>query len=664
MYSSFGGTSVASRAQWETIAGLLQRCRAAGERPFVVASALDGSQEQLWALIRSVRDGRGDQEKRKLWEAHLQLADELGLEGEPLLAPHMQDLERLLLGIELTAESSPATSARVLSTAELMLTRLGTAYLESQGLPVAWLDARTVLHSAEIPDKGTPGHYLAANCSGAPDETLQRQLADCNLVLTQGQLASNSDGQTVRMGRGGSDTSAACFAAKLQALRMEIWTDVPGMFTTDPRKIASARLLHHLDYDEARELASTGADVLHPRCVDPLRDHQIPLYVRCTDTPDLAGTKVADDVPGYGAQVKAISMRQGITLIAIETPRMWHQVGFLSRAFAVFERCGLSIGHVATSESSITVSIDPVEEADQGAVDAAVGALSEFCDVVPIEPCASVSLVGRHLRSVLHELGPALEVLDEQRVLLVTQAASDLNFSFVVEERHANRLVKRLHSQVFGNIGAQDPFGPTYRELLASEQPVVSKPWWEERKDELLALDTPSFAYDPVTLRERCANVRSLPAIDRAFYAMKACSHSGVLHEFYAEGLGFECVSPGELDLVHTLFPDIALDRILFTPNFAPRHEYVDGFERAEFVTLDSVRPLELWPDAFAGRQVIVRIDPGRGHGHHRHVRTAGSQTKFGVGPDRLAALEQLAADVGLRIIGLHSHVGSGILTP
>ncbi len=660
----FGGTSVATRSQWDTIASLVRRCQASGEKPLVVASALDGTQDQLWTLIRSVRDGGGDQEKGKVWDAHVRLAKELGVDGEPLLAPHMQDLERLLLGIGLTAESSPATSARVLSTGELMISRLGAAFLESQGLPITWLDARTVLRSVNGSSNSVQGHFLAATCSGDPDVELQRRLAGCSIVLTQGQLASNEHDQTVRMGCGGADTSAACFAARLQASRMEIWTDVPGMFTTDPRKITSARLLHHLDYEEARELASTGADVLHPRCVDPLREHHIPLYVRCTDTPHLAGTKVADDVPGYGAQVKAISMRRGITLIAIETPRMWHQVGFLAKAFAIFERCGLSIGHVATSESSITVSIDPVQEVDYGAVDAAVHALGAFCRVRPIEPCASVSLVGRHLRSVLHELGPALEVLDEQRVLLVTQAASDLNFSFVVQERHADRLVKRLHNQVFGNIGAQDPFGPTYRELLASEEPVNVRPWWRRKYEELLALDTPSFVYDTATLRERSASVRDLPPIDRAFYAMKACSHPGVLRVFYREGLGFECVSPGELDLIHQLFPDIAPERILFTPNFAPRHEYSDGFDRAGYVTLDSLRPLELWPNVFANREVIVRVDPGRGQGHHRHVRTAGSQTKFGIAPSRLSALKALARDIGLNVSGLHAHVGSGILTP
>ena len=403
----FGSTSVATRAQWDTIATLIRRCQAHGERPVVVASALHSTQSQLWVLIRSVRDGGDDKEKDRIWDVHLRLANELELDGESLLAPYMEDLDRLLLGIGLTAESSPATSARVLSTGELILTRLGAAFLQSQGLPVTWLDARTLLRTTGETNSSVQGGFLSAICSGDPDTKLQRRLADYSIVLTQGQLASNDHDQTVRMGCGGSDMSAACFAARLQASRMEIWTDVPGMFTTDPRKIASARLLHHLDYEEARELAGTGADVLYPRCVDPLREHQIPLYVRCTDAPHLAGTKVADDILGTGAQVKAISMRRGITLVAIETSKMWHQVGFLARVFAVFERRGLSMGHVATSECSVTVSIDLDQEVNDGAVVAAVQELSTFCMVRSIGPCASISLVGRNNRSVLHELGPS-----------------------------------------------------------------------------------------------------------------------------------------------------------------------------------------------------------------------------------------------------------------
>src|SRR5699024_4475779 len=140
--------------------------------------------------------------------------------------------------------------------------------------------------------------------------------------------------------------------------------------------------------------------------------------------------------------------------------------------------------------------------------------------------------------------------------------------------------------------------------------------------------------------------------------------HPEILRLFERAGLGFECVSPGEIRRVRELFPELEPERILFTPNFAPREEYEFGFEQAGFLTLDNLYPMQAWPQVFAGRELIVRIDPGRGRGHHKYVRTAGPQSKFGVDPAELDRLEELAARAGARIIGLHAHVGSGIRAP
>ena len=260
-----------------------------------------------------VQRGAGQEEERWIKSRHLELARHLGLNGEKLLAPYLGELERLALGIGLTAESSPATRARVLAIGELLISRLAAAYLNGQGLATTWLDARTLLRSVEEPRAAPHRAFLAASCAAEPDPDLQFKLSDCQIALTQGFIASNERGQTVLLGWGGSDTSAACFAAKLRARRLEIWTDVPGMFTADPRRIPAARLLRYMDYEEAQELASTGAEVLHPQCLDPVRAHRIPLHLRYTGDPGSPGTLISDAVPGHGAHVKAISMRTGLT---------------------------------------------------------------------------------------------------------------------------------------------------------------------------------------------------------------------------------------------------------------------------------------------------------------------------------------------------------------
>ena len=179
------------------------------------------------------------------------------------------------------------------------------------------------------------------------------------VIITQGFIASNEAGDTVLLGRGGSDTSGSYFAAKLAAVRLEIWTDVPGMFSANPRAIPTARLLRALHYDEAQEIASNGAKVLHPRCVLPVRQYKIPLHVYATQAPGLEGTVISADVADSARQVKAIAIKKGITLVSMDSPGMWHQVGFLADAFQVFKEQGISVDLISTSETNVTVSLDP-----------------------------------------------------------------------------------------------------------------------------------------------------------------------------------------------------------------------------------------------------------------------------------------------------------------
>ncbi|MCY4170577.1 MAG: diaminopimelate decarboxylase [Bacteroidetes bacterium] len=191
--------------------------------------------------------------------------------------------------------------------------------------------------------------------------------------------------------------------------------------------------------------------------------------------------------------------------------------------------------------------------------------------------------------------------------------------------------------------------------------------WWESKCTQLLKVgnqSSPCFVYDIPCLQETIQRIKTLQSADRAFYAMKACYNPEVLKAIYNSGLGFECVSPGELYEIHRLFPEIEADQILFTPNFVPKEEYILGYELASHVTVGNVRVLELWSDVFKQRDVILRIDPGHGRGHHKHVRTAGSASKFGIAPESLPLVQEICDLYDIRITGLHAHVGSGILTP
>ncbi len=664
----FGGTSVSSRARWDTIGDVVRTHQADGRHPFLVCSALQGISDQLEALLDAAAEGAPQEPLATIRERHEALARAMEVDPAAVLGDGFERLERLTGEATDADPLPPRLRAAVLATGELLSTRLGAAYLSGQGLDVRWLDAREFLRAQDAPHVSPRRQYLSAACTSPPDPVLQDHLGQAPdaVYLTQGFIASNALSETVLLGRGGSDTSAAHFAAKLEAERLEIWTDVPGLFTANPREVPSARLLRRLDYDEAQELATMGARVLHPRCLDPVRRHQIPLHVRSTKAPTIDGTVVSADGADVGPQVKAVSAKTGVVAVVMETLGMWQEVGFLADVFQIFKHNGLSVDLVATSEANVTVTLDADANAlDPDALDRLLHDLNQYCDARIIRPCAVVSLVGQRIRSLLGELGPAFEVFDEQQVHLVSQAASDLNFSFVVDEDQAPRLVRDLHAQFFEGETPSAIVGPRWQELAeaAPERPQPDT-WWRPRRDDLLGLadeQSPRYVYHEGTLRDRARRMRALRGTDRTFYAVKANAHPQVLRILHEEGLGFECVSPDEVDRVFEVLPDLDPDRVLFQPNFAALDEYAAALDRGVHVTLDNVQPLAQHPDAFAGASLFVRVDPGQGHGHHRKVRTAGAQSKFGVVPGELERLHAAAERAGATVEGLHVHVGSGI---
>jgi bifunctional diaminopimelate decarboxylase / aspartate kinase len=665
----FGGTSVSSAANWHNIAGVVRARIAASFRPVIVHSALSGITDRLESLLAAAVSGKDLGVLEQIDAKHRDLAQALGVVPSPQFEHFMQELGRMAGVVQRSREISDGTRARVLAMGELLATTLGATFLNAQEIDTAWADAREVLRADARPGATQKAGLLSATCDFTPDATLQsRWRALDQVVITQGFIASNDAGETVLLGRGGSDTSGSYFAAKLLAARLEIWTDVPGMFSANPRAVPTARLLRALHYDEAQEIASNGAKVLHPRCVLPVRQYKIPLHVYATQAPGLEGTIVSGNVADSAAQVKAIAIKKGITLVSMESPGMWHQVGFLADAFQIFKQEGLSVDLVSTSETNVTVSLDPAANTlDSAALDRLASALGNLCRVEILGPCASLSLLGHNIRGILHELGSAFELFQDQKIYLVTQAANDLNFTFVIDESQGDRLVQQLHERLMQGIGSDKVLGPTWQQLFAEQKgaaPAVN--WWEDprkraRLIDIAARESAAFVYDAATLDKAIAAVQGVKSVKRWAYAMKANWHPEILRRIYAAGLTLECVSQGEIEHAFASVPALDPERVLFTPNFAPRAEYEFGFAKGVRVTLDNLYPLKMWPDVFRGREIFLRIDPGFGRGHHQHVRTGGVHSKFGVPLNEADELVALTENAGVRVTGLHAHTGSGI---
>ena len=664
----FGGTSVSNLHNWRNIATIVADRISSGRRVMVVHSAVSGITDKLEKLLTAALEGAPEAALADIEARHRQLCDELDLEVSATLQSCFDELRKSATTIAAHRKLDDRTRAAVMAQGELMATGIGAHFMTASGLPVQWLDARQWL-KAEVRDSASVrANYLSSTCVFSPDGPLQAHLQPgSGIALTQGFIASNESGETVLLGRGGSDTSGAYFAAKLQAERLEIWTDVPGLFSANPRSTPSARLLRALHYDEAQEIASSGAKVLHPRCILPAKQGGIPVWVYATQTPKLEGTHISAGAGDGAAQVKAVCVKKGITLISLDSPGMWHEVGFLADAFQVFKRHGMSVDQISTSETNVTVSLDPAANAlDQQALEKLVDDLSKLCRVQVIGPCSQVSLVGRNIRGILHQLGEALELFADQRIYLVSQAANDLNFTFVVDEGQGDRLVQQLHELLIRPVRGDKVLGPTWEQLYGPQtlERQSAPPWWRTRRAELLQLGAQlpcAYVYDSATVRSAAAQLRSLQSVDRVFYAMKANPYAGILKLLVAEGIGIECVSRGELEYVRATLPELPADRLLFTPNFAARDEYAWALQLGVHVTIDNLYVLRQWPELFRGQRLLVRIDAGIGRGHHQHVRTAGSHSKFGVPLDELAELQQLAAQHQVEVTGLHAHSGSGV---
>ncbi len=661
----FGGTSVSTAERWRTIAARCAQERAAGHQVMVVVSALSGVTDLLLQLAAALPGEARETLLAGLDARHAALAQELAVEPGAHFEEERERLQVLLAHPDKALEGE-AWLAELQSFGERLSSALGARILATLGQQHCVLDSAMDLLAVDLDASAGP---LAAYCHEEADEAMAARLAAASpLHITQGFVARGPEGRPWLLGRGGSDTSAALLAARLQARELQIWTDVPGVFSADPGIVPGARLLRQLSYSEAQEFAAMGARVLHPPCIGPLRRHAIALSIRDTNHPQAEHTVVGPRSAQTEGLVKGVISRSGITIINMESVAMWHQPGFLADAFGVFKRHGVSVDLVSTSESSVTVSLDPRRpgRGPQRGLEACLAELSTLCAVKVKTGLVAISLVGNAIRTLLGRLSDALDIFEDRTIHMVTQSANDLNFTLVVDPGQATRLVQKLHARLIAPIADhRDEFGASWSELTA---PGGGRPpgWWEERVDQLedIAAEGPAYVYDLGTVRAAARRLLGLSSVDRVLYAVKANHHPAILRALFAEGVYFECVSPGEIEHILREVPDATPGDLLFTPNFAPRGEYVDALERGVRLTVDNLYPLQAWPEVFAGRELFLRLDLDAGHGHHRKVVTSGAASKFGIPLHQLETVRDIARAQRITIRGLHAHTGSGVSEP
>ena len=446
----FGGTSVQDSEAIGRVAQIVKGRLT--DRPVVVVSAMSKVTDSLLAMGKAA--GAGDRKgalklARALRERHYESAGELlgtalFTEFHSELGADFEDLDELLRGIGAVGEITPRTYDYVAAFGEMLSSKIVAAAFVAHGLPGTHVDSRQCLVTDANYTRAVP-QFEETN------QRLQKKvkplLDAAKVPVMGGFIGSTRAGVTTTLGRGGSDFSAAIFGAGLDAERIEIWTDVDGMMTTDPRLCPDARRIKVISFDEAAELAYFGAKVLHPATVLPAIQKNIPVYVLNSLNPTCEGTKITARGPRCTNIFKAIALKKKTTIVDVAAPRRLLVHGYLKSIFDVFNDHEVSVDVVATSEVSVSLTVETNEQ-----IPALASDLAKIADVKYEGRKAIICLVGENLRDTPGMAAKVFGILEDVKIRMISQGASEINLTFVIEEDEAAEVVRRLHREFFAEV--------------------------------------------------------------------------------------------------------------------------------------------------------------------------------------------------------------------
>ena len=446
----FGGTSVQDAQAIDSAAAIVRERLAV--KPVVVVSALARITDQLLAMASAA--GAGDKEKalelsRAARERHFSTAAELlGTHGfteiHPVLEAEFDALDDLLRGIVAVGELTPRTTDNISGFGERVSSKIATAAFSQRGINAAHVDSRQCVVTDANFGKAVP-HFEETNARLV--EIVKPLLDRGRVPVMGGFIGSTREGIATTLGRGGSDFSAAIVGAGLNATRIEIWTDVDGMMTTDPNMCPEARRIKTISFEEAAELAYFGAKVLHPATLLPAIQKNIPVLILNSRNPRCEGTRITATAPKSKNVFKAIATKKRITIVDVVATRMLMAHGFLKSIFEVFANHRCPVDMVSTSEVSVSVTVDSNESIAAIAAD-----LGKLADVKYEGRKAIVCLVGENIRNTPGIAAKVFSAIADVNIQMISQGASEINISFVIDEPDVPKVVSRLHQVFFSDV--------------------------------------------------------------------------------------------------------------------------------------------------------------------------------------------------------------------
>lgn len=445
----FGGTSVAGQEAIERTIGIIASKRE--KRPVVVVSAMSRVTDLLYEIAGKAALQDRKTAKKLLGELrsrHLSTAEAL-LEGQAgMMLPAISSVNEICDGLDHFVEAvcalgelSDRSKAVIVSTGEILSSTIISYAMNARGLKTAWVDARKMMITDGETLKGEPQKDLI--CGLAP-KLVNTAMEGQEAVITQGFIACSADGHATVLGRGGSDYTASLLGMALGAEAIEIWTDVDGVLTADPRKVKGARKLDIISFEEAAEMAHFGAKVLHPLTIEPAVRKNIPIYVLNSMNPEGSGTLIVES-EGIEDGVKSVSFKENILVINIFSTKMIDASGFLSQVFDIFSRNNVSVDLISTTEANISVTCDSGTKN----IDKVTRELAEFAEVFVDDDKSQISVVGKNLVNVNGLMDSIFGALQEYKLYMISQGASYINVSVVVDRSVLTEAVNSIHQSLF-----------------------------------------------------------------------------------------------------------------------------------------------------------------------------------------------------------------------
>ena len=626
----FGGTSI-SKYGFDLIINQIKKNN--NKNIVIVLSALSKTTNLIIEFLTTYEL----QYINKVRNIHINFVKELGLDIS-ILKLYFNLIEMLANSIILD-KNNYFQKNELLSIGEYISTFLFIEYAKSFNLNYELIDSSNIIHSKNSSEMIKDTLYMKGSfyC-----DSIENLFSDnIKVLICQGFVASTTDSYKCTLSRGGSDTTASLIAERLNAERLEIWTDVDGIYNANPSIIKDANIVEYVDYDLSQELSAMGAKVLHPYCIKPCQRANIPIHIKNTYGTNKINTIIGSE---YYNEYMLMIDRNNI-VFQITSLDMWNDYGFVSHIFESFKEESIDVNIITTAQFSVMVTTN---ETNMEKIQNCKNNLSKYYEVKVHNECSLISIVGKN---VLHfdKFNKIFENIKNYDNLLMSHFSSNnMCVSFVLPNDDGLRLYNEFFYKFFNKNIDDD----------------CKEKWWYNKKDKILDIakqNSNIYLYNIDTVCEKCMIINCMKSINKKFYAMKANNNIDILTEIYKNNYGFECVSIEEVKFIKSFFRDVD---VLFTPNYCNLNEYKFIFNNNltnTFVTIDNFEVLRDNYEIFEGKDIMIRLDMNMGDGHNKKVITEGLDSKFGLELSKLDEVINFCNEKNINVLGFHSHRGSNI---